>query len=65
MALTVPTNAWLAAHIIAAVATYGLTTLAAVVVVLLVLRQRTGLRGQRAARLILLAYLLLTLGIQG
>jgi len=37
----------------------------AVIVVLLVLHQRTGLRGQRAARLILLAYLLLTLAYPG
>ena len=37
----------------------------AVVIVLLVLHQRTGLRGQRAARLILLAYLLLTLAYPG
>ncbi|HEY5597397.1 MAG TPA: cytochrome c biogenesis protein CcsA [Kiloniellales bacterium] len=37
----------------------------AVVVVLLILHQRTGLRGQRAARLILLAYLLLTLAYPG
>ena len=37
----------------------------AVIVVLLVLHRRTGLRGQRAARLILLAYLLLTLAYPG
>ena len=37
----------------------------AVVAILLVLHQRTGLRGQRAARLILLAYLLLTLAYPG
>ncbi len=37
----------------------------AVIAVLLVLHRRTGLRGQRAARLILLAYLLLTLAYPG
>lgn len=37
----------------------------AVIVVLLILHGRTGLRGQRAARLILLAYLLLTLAYPG
>ncbi len=37
----------------------------AVIVVLLFVHQRTGLRGQRAARLILLAYLLLTLAYPG
>lgn len=36
-----------------------------VIVVLLILHQRTGVRGQRAARLVLLAYLLLTLGYPG
>ena len=36
-----------------------------VIAVLLVLHRRTGLRGQRAARLILLAYLLLTLAYPG
>jgi ABC-type uncharacterized transport system permease subunit len=37
----------------------------AVIGLLLILHQRTGLRGQRAARLILLAYLLLTLAYPG
>jgi ABC-type uncharacterized transport system permease subunit len=37
----------------------------AVIGALLILHQRTGLRGQRAARLILLAYLLLTLAYPG
>lgn len=37
----------------------------AVIAVLLLLHRRTGLRGQRAARLILLAYLLLTLAYPG
>lgn len=37
----------------------------AVIALLLALHQRTGLRGQRAARLILLAYLLLTLAYPG
>lgn len=37
----------------------------AVLAVLLLLHRRTGLRGQRAARLILLAYLLLTLAYPG
>jgi ABC-type uncharacterized transport system permease subunit len=37
----------------------------AVIAVLLAVHQRTGLRGQRAARLILLAYLLLTLAYPG
>ncbi len=36
-----------------------------VIGLLLVLHQRTGLRGQRAARIILLAYLLLTLAYPG
>ncbi len=43
-----------------------LTILAfAVIVALLAVHQRTGVRGRRAARLVLLAYLLLTLGYPG
>jgi ABC-type uncharacterized transport system permease subunit len=37
----------------------------AVIGLLLILHQRTGLRGQRAGRLILVAYLLLTLAYPG
>jgi len=53
-------------HLLAFTHKILLTFLAlAVSVVLLVLHRRTGLRGQRAARLILLAYLLLTLAYPG
>ena len=37
----------------------------AVIIVLLVVHRRTGIRGRRAARIVLLAYLLLTLAYPG